>query len=1007
MSGETPRAETYRIHPEWDAALTYEALERAAATGVTEPRPVFVGRRGLLDLITGTIRQPDRRGTFLVSGYRGAGKTTLLIESICRAAGELPERWTLLPLVLNASEVSASLGPAAAAPTLQIGPQQLLAALIRTLRNFVDSPRGATCNLTDEVLNGVRDAYRKASAKEYIRSESDQRQQTETRSQESEIKLSAADVYKALSGTSAIAALGLQGSAWFGGASGAIHALSIALAGVAALSGAQSWKLSRSVKQEQVNAVSVKYDGSIQQLESDLKDVLARLHGLNFRTVVVLEELDKLRDDDGKQLDNVIRYFKNLFTQAPALFFFVTDKAYYDFIAAEIRQARRRRSYAVEHTFFTHRLFVGRPTTRECLEYFQSILLDPAASERLSALYEAPALQPFSADIAEDPLLRLVRYLLFRASNHLFDLKNELRRFVRTQGNDLVIDTGLLTKDEAAIGGFLDLVFEKVRSFAIGDGRSYANEVLNDCLYGVFVDQGSDTEQRVADFYPRSLVVPLAAAPPAPPPAGPGVAGASPPAPAERGSARKADEDQLELFEQQQIRTAVDSLIADLQRGEAFETPQTNITEGRFVWKRAAARAFRFRRELEDHERTLWSRLERVRGAVAVLGGQGLLGPHVDAQEPATAFVGRVEQRLKAVQAATRAVPVNEAEAEGLAVQREAAMLLDRAYRAHLNRVVEPHGLTVTGLGQSEGGSLSLLATPLGDPRERGSQSGGAVLIAQGEGGRLDDDARAFVAASQTLQRLAIIHVVHAPGEPRIATALVDKWRSDLANELGRAIPRVAGSRALEVDVVPLDEGWTADDVGTHWGERLLGRILLRATWAALAITADWPLADLSGLLATPESQSGPEPFTDALKRWLAGQQRLLHIRLVGGVPPDTGPFIAACVEAMRGLDTIGSALAMPVEAHAGLDPLRRQLFRMAGGRSDKETLVAAAVAGLLGQRALIPIVYTADALHPGELSSIVGDGGRAILITPAAVSPSGADAHLSLLTLEMASPSA
>jgi hypothetical protein len=111
----------------------------------------------------------------------------------------------------------------------------------------------------------------------------------------------------------------------------------------------------------------VKFDNSLQQLEGDLKDLLAKLYAAKMRVVVVLEELDKLRDEDGEQLDSVIRYFKNLFTQAPALFFFVTDKAYYDFIASEIRKARRERSYAIQHTFFTHRIFIGRPTTRDCL----------------------------------------------------------------------------------------------------------------------------------------------------------------------------------------------------------------------------------------------------------------------------------------------------------------------------------------------------------------------------------------------------------------------------------------------------------------------------------------------------------------------------------------------------------------------------------------------------------------------------------------------------------------
>src|SRR6266852_8033825 len=135
---------TLNVRPEWDAVLTYDAL------AIDGPRPVFVGRRDLLDVIVGTIRQPERRGTILVSGYRGAGKTTLLIEAICRARTSPSAGYRLLPLVLNASEVSASLG--APSPTLQIAPQQLLAALIRALRNIAQA-QPDKANAVDDALS--------------------------------------------------------------------------------------------------------------------------------------------------------------------------------------------------------------------------------------------------------------------------------------------------------------------------------------------------------------------------------------------------------------------------------------------------------------------------------------------------------------------------------------------------------------------------------------------------------------------------------------------------------------------------------------------------------------------------------------------------------------------------------------------------------------------------------------------------------------------------------------
>ena len=89
-----------------------------------------------------------------------------------------------------------------------------------------------------------------------------------------------------------------------------LHAAAVAVGGLAVASWTASRKLSDVAKQERTEAVSVKFDNSLQQLEGDLKELLVRLYAAQRRTVVVLEELDKIQDEDGKQLDSVIRYFK-------------------------------------------------------------------------------------------------------------------------------------------------------------------------------------------------------------------------------------------------------------------------------------------------------------------------------------------------------------------------------------------------------------------------------------------------------------------------------------------------------------------------------------------------------------------------------------------------------------------------------------------------------------------------------------------------------------------------
>jgi len=69
-----------RLRPDWDAALTYESLHEEP-----ENRPVFVGREVLIAPLVAEIIEPNKRGTYLISGYRGTGKTTLLIEALSQA----------------------------------------------------------------------------------------------------------------------------------------------------------------------------------------------------------------------------------------------------------------------------------------------------------------------------------------------------------------------------------------------------------------------------------------------------------------------------------------------------------------------------------------------------------------------------------------------------------------------------------------------------------------------------------------------------------------------------------------------------------------------------------------------------------------------------------------------------------------------------------------------------------------------------------------------------------
>ena len=421
---------------------------------------------------------------------------------------------------------------------------------------------------------------------------------------------------------------------------------------------------------------------------------------------------------------------------------------------------------------------------------------------------------------------------------------------------------------------------------------------------------------------------------------------------------------------------AVNSMIADLSGGEAFDT-ERGVAPGRFVWKQAAAAAFRFKRTLEAHERVLVARLEALQAAVASFGTGGLLGSLVGVTAAADPLVGGLYNRTQEIVAGGRALSVDEAQKQTLDWQREAAEPITAGYRAHLSRVTERASLRFVPAAHGEDSSLFLLDMPLGDPRGRQHQSGGAVLVAQGESGRLADDARAFVTESGNLQRLAIVHVLHAPTEPGVLATLEQKWRTDLAIEMSRELPGLGIGRVLAVSVVPLDEGWQARDVATRWGDMLLQQLLFRAGWVALAITPSWPAGDLTGLIGSADDRPGTEPLAAVLGRWLTGHARIL--RVVPHNQKSTG-LIGACVDAMRSPEIRG-AIALPLPQVEPFENLSDQMVRRTGGKLDTEGRVTALARGLIGRRELIPILDATAEVPSDLLPQVLGDGGRAIVV--------------------------
>ena len=830
----TPSHEA-RLRNDWDATITYDVLDRPE----TSPG-VFVGREDLLRPLEAAVVEADKRGTLLVSGYRGSGKTTLVIEALRRAAlafQNMPEqeRPHLLPVVLNVSEVSTSLSSPETVARLQIDPRRLLIALLRAFRQRID--RFAS---DDPLRRQIDLLYSKATAAAFKLEQSSGQNKESVRQQESGFKIDSAELLKGSLFPAGLISLGL---ASLGAADTLVDQVVKAIAATGAVGAATAGialSRTRTTKETDTEQIALRYerDNSQQELENDLKDLLQSLRAKNWRTVIVLEELDKL-DGQGEELDGVIRYFKNLFTQAPALFVFVTDKAYYDRIGRNIRHARRERSYAVEHTFFTHRMFVGRPSTRDCLHFIRELLPEDADKQVVTGIYGGTgrwATESFGPRNAQTgtaipPLSLFVRVLLFRASNHLFDLKAELQRFVRTTEKQPCLNFGpeMFPPEDQMLAKFQDLLADKARTFEIKGGRGYANEVLHDCLGGVFHDLGSARQRLESE-----LLV---------------------------GETPDGHDGPLEPGERRRVNEAVLSLLDDLARGGALRRIPAGVTPAAIEWLDKPAEVFSLVRRLEDHEEKFAGELRQLAQRARELNA---FAPGHTLAAPADALAQEFTVRAAAVSDLDTKVSVDDA----LKQAREAAEKFNRL-AAQANADVSAAACTLHGLkleslpvgSREPGDGAQLLMTADGDPRSKTPSGQGLVILAEGAREAMLTDVRTLVERARP-QRVAVVALgVHFT--PDDAAAWQKKWTEVLAGlpawrEGAQLKPRVRVLGRERLGTLAANAA-AGQDVAAPQAPLVLARELIAA--------AMWAVRPRTNASVSPHDGAR---FANAVRAWLA-----------------------------------------------------------------------------------------------------------------------------------------
>lgn len=843
----------------WDATMSYDILEPSG----DERNVPFVGRENLKGGLVTMIADPDARGSVLVSGYRGAGKTTLVIESAREAKQRLldeGEGWELLPVAVNVSEVSASMTAAGAeaddedAVRLRVHPNLLLTALIREFSHRAERVRKRTTSRNgmtgDGVATLITETFEKAIATTWTKEDQHAESEESEKVSERVANATSSDLPKAL-GTLAVSAL----AAWGVGAAGRGVAEMVASAAAALLVVSFAWSVTsrRAASRRRSMSVSARFDKSVHQLETDLKDILAGLHELRFRTVVILEELDKM-DSDGDDLEAVIRYFKNLFTQSPALFFFITDKEYFDTISAKIKRARRRRSYAIEHTFFTQRVYVGRPSSDDCLDYLESILADDTDIEHIRSIRQADEARSRSLE-SMDRREQFVRYLLYQSDNHLFDLKNEMRRFVRARstGPVLEFDNVSFPQEEAAVAALQFLAQRKVRSFWFGPSSSYASELLHDSLFSTFLDVDSDWPQSKLDLYPSSAVIETGPPPPT----------TTDPAPTPDGSTDNARAyaiaEQLTIGQARRIRDAVDSLLSDLERGGAIVVGVDD-----FNWESPAATNFRPAPELEEHERILLARLTELAQALGPLA----IDPHVTSAHPSLAANAgeqreQLLKRAEEVRAGERVITANESEQQYVNEERLAESTLGPIYEDHATSLSS--AFQIDALSRTTHLVPRLLSS-------KDSRSTAPVFLAYGRPAQAEATARRIWSEieSRELKQVGVLWVdPHASTVERIDNG-------ETASRLLAVAPeRPPGARPLQLDgawevVMPL---LPETEAGAKWTRPALLELLLlyHRVLGALDRRSIDPAARYVLAPRGPQAdEKQPEPVSlvDAMREW-------------------------------------------------------------------------------------------------------------------------------------------
>ncbi|KAA3642901.1 MAG: ATP-binding protein [Chloroflexi bacterium] len=376
-----------KLKKEWDSTTKVPRIERNF-----ESKGLFSGRKTELSKLINEIRNKTS-GSILISGHRGVGKTSLAYYAISVAMNNSN---SIIPVVLNAAQLEIE------SLNKDVEAKRILENLIRRLYS---ATRQHNQLKTD---NAIKELYRKAIASEFTQEENIQhlRENKKNVARKSSLEIQIHEI-----GLKSIFIVGswiISGLVFFGqllpsNNLNALIAFLLAIPIPVVINYYYSVvKSSEETEQLSIKADQVyKLDNSVGNLEFDLEKIHRDISNRGNKVVYLIDELDKLNRNN---VEEILKYFKTLFTLSDAIFIFVGGEELYSIGASNDKLGINR---PPEYTYFTSRYFITRPLWSDISSFLDNIIQE--------------------TDINSNALNDFKRALCFEATNDFFELRQTVK----------------------------------------------------------------------------------------------------------------------------------------------------------------------------------------------------------------------------------------------------------------------------------------------------------------------------------------------------------------------------------------------------------------------------------------------------------------------------------------------------------------------------------------------------------------------------------------------------